>query len=91
MIASTRERHPAIVFKLPRSAERHRQGLYVPDRLAEIVRGVRFRDDDSVTACEDQPLPDLILQIGHTHDTTGGARDNLSWPTPAVRGKHDWR
>ena len=44
----------ALVFKLARSAERHWRRLNGSDRLAEIVRGVRFRDGEPVTAAEDQ-------------------------------------
>jgi putative transposase len=44
----------ALVFKLARSAERHWRRLNGSDRLAEIVRGVRFRDGEAVTAAEDQ-------------------------------------
>ena len=44
----------AMVFKLTRSAERHWRRLNGSDRLAEIVRGVRFRDGEAVTAAEDQ-------------------------------------
>jgi transposase-like protein len=44
----------AMVFKLARSAERHWRRLNGPDRLAEILRGVRFRDGEAVTVAEDQ-------------------------------------
>ena len=44
----------AMVFKLARSAERHWRRLNGSERLAEIVRGVRFRDGEPVTAAEDQ-------------------------------------
>jgi len=44
----------AMVFKLARSAERHWRRLNGPDRLAEIVRGVRFCDGEPVTATEEQ-------------------------------------
>jgi transposase-like protein len=44
----------ALVFKLARSAERHWRRLNGSDRLAEIVRGVRFRDGEAVAAAEDQ-------------------------------------
>ena len=43
-----------MVFKLARSAERHWRRLNGSDRLAEIVRGVRFRDGEPVIAAEDQ-------------------------------------
>ena len=43
-----------MVFKLARSAERHWRRLNGSERLAEIVRGVRFRDGEAVTAAEDQ-------------------------------------
>jgi len=44
----------AMVFKLARSAERHWRRLNGSDRLAEIIRGVRFRDGEPVTTAEDQ-------------------------------------
>jgi putative transposase len=44
----------AMVFKLAKSAERHWRRLNGSDRLAEIVRGVRFRNGEAVTAAEDQ-------------------------------------
>jgi putative transposase len=44
----------AMVFKLAQSAERHWRRLNGPDRLAEIVRGVRFHDGEAVTEAEDQ-------------------------------------
>jgi transposase-like protein len=44
----------ALVFKLARAAERHWRRLDGPDRLAEVIRGVRFRDGEAVTAAEDQ-------------------------------------
>ena len=44
----------AMVFKLAKSAERHWRRLNGSDRLAEIVRGVRFCDGEAVTAAEDQ-------------------------------------
>jgi transposase-like protein len=44
----------AMVFKLAKSAERHWRRLNGSDRLAEIVRGVRFRDGEPVIAAEDQ-------------------------------------
>ena len=44
----------ALVFKLAKSAERHWRRLNGPDRLAEVIRGVRFRDGEAVTEAEDQ-------------------------------------
>ena len=44
----------AMVFKLARAAERHWRRLNGPDRLAEVLRGVRFRDGEPVQAAEDQ-------------------------------------
>ncbi len=44
----------ALVFKLARAAERHWRRLNGPDRLAEVIRGVRFRDGEAVTEAEDQ-------------------------------------
>ena len=44
----------ALVFKLARSAEHHWRRLNGSDRLAEIIRGVRFRDGEPATAAEDQ-------------------------------------
>ena len=43
-----------MVFKLAKSAERHWRRLNGSDRLADIIRGVRFRDGEPVTAAEDQ-------------------------------------
>jgi len=39
-----------LVFKLARSAERHWRRLNGSDRRAEILRGVRFRDGEPITA-----------------------------------------
>jgi hypothetical protein len=50
----SRETALAMVFKLTRSAERHWRRLNGSERLAEIIRGVRFRDGEPVTATEDQ-------------------------------------
>ena len=44
----------AVVFKLARAAERHWRRLNGPDRLAEVIRGVPFRDGEPVQAAEDQ-------------------------------------
>jgi putative transposase len=44
----------AMVFQLARSAERHWRRLNGSQRLAEIVRGVRFCDGEAVIAAEDQ-------------------------------------
>jgi putative transposase len=44
----------AMVFKLARSAERHRRRLNGPDRLAAVIRGVRFRDGEPAQDTEDQ-------------------------------------
>jgi putative transposase len=44
----------AMVFKLAKTAERHWHRLNGPDRLAEVIRGVRFRDGEPVQAAEDQ-------------------------------------
>ena len=44
----------AMVFKLAKSAERHWRRLNGPERLAEVIRGVRFRDGEPVQAAEDQ-------------------------------------
>ena len=43
-----------MVFRLAKSAERHWRRLTGPDRLAEIIRGVRFRDGEPVHDAEDQ-------------------------------------
>ena len=50
----SRETALAMVFKLARSAERHWRRLNGPERLAEIIEGVRFRDGEPVTPAEDQ-------------------------------------
>jgi putative transposase len=44
----------AMVFKLAQAAERHWRRLNGPERLAEVIRGVRFRDGEPVQAAEDQ-------------------------------------
>jgi putative transposase len=44
----------AMVFKLAKSAERHWRRLNGSERLAEIVRDVRFRDGEAVITAEDQ-------------------------------------
>ena len=44
----------ALVFKLVEAAERHWRRLNGPDRLAEVIRGVRFRDGEPVQAAEDR-------------------------------------
>jgi putative transposase len=44
----------AMAFKLAKSAEGHWRRLNGSERLAEIIRGVRFRDGEPVTAAEDQ-------------------------------------
>ena len=49
----SRETALAMVFKLTRSAERHWR-LNSSERLPEIIRGVRFRDGEPLTAAEDQ-------------------------------------
>jgi hypothetical protein len=45
-----RDTAPARVFKLAQSAERHWRRLTGPERLAEVVRRVRFRDGEPVQA-----------------------------------------
>jgi hypothetical protein len=44
----------AIMFKLAKSPERHWRRLNGPDRLADIIRGVRFSDGTPVHYAEDQ-------------------------------------
>jgi putative transposase len=44
----------AMVFELARAAERHWRRLNGPDRLAEVIRGVRFRDGEPVQDTGDQ-------------------------------------
>ena len=44
----------AMVFSWAKSAERRWRRLNGSERLAEIVRGVRFRDGEPVTAAGDQ-------------------------------------
>jgi len=51
-VARDRARHG--LHKLTRSAERHWRRLNGSERLAEIIRGARFRDGEPVTAAEDQ-------------------------------------
>ena len=50
----SRETALAMVFELAKSAERHWRRLSGSDRLAEIVRGVRFRDGVPIHDAEDQ-------------------------------------
>jgi putative transposase len=50
----SRETALAMVFKLARSAERHWRRLNGSERLADVIRGVRFRDGEPITATEDQ-------------------------------------
>ena len=50
----SRETALAMVFKLAKSAERHWRRLNGSERLGAIVRGVRFRDGEAVTAAGDQ-------------------------------------
>src|SRR3712207_6085481 len=44
----------ATVFKLAKSAERHWRRLDGCDRLAQVIRGVRFRDGEPVQGTEEQ-------------------------------------
>lgn len=44
----------AFVFKLAKQAEGHWRRLNGSERLAEIIRGVRFRDGAAVQDAEDQ-------------------------------------
>src|SRR5215213_3056277 len=44
----------AMVFKLAKSAERHRRRLDGSQRLAQVIDGVRFRDGEPVQATEEQ-------------------------------------
>ncbi len=44
----SRETALALVFKLVNAAERHWRRLNGPDRLADVIRGVRFRDGEPV-------------------------------------------
>jgi putative transposase len=50
----SRETALAMVFKLVKAAERHWRRLNGPDRLAEVIRGVRFRDGEPVPGTEHQ-------------------------------------
>ena len=50
----SRETALAMVFKLARSAERHWRRLNGPERLAEVIRGVRFRDGEPVQDTKDR-------------------------------------
>jgi putative transposase len=50
----SRETALALVFKLVKAAERHWRRLNGPDRLAEVIRGVRFRDGEPVPGTEHQ-------------------------------------
>jgi putative transposase len=44
----------AMVFKLAKSAERHWRRLNGPDRLGQLIEGVRFRDGEAVQDAEEQ-------------------------------------
>jgi transposase-like protein len=44
----------AMVYKLAKAAERHWRRLDGTERLAQVVRGVRFRDGEPVQATEEQ-------------------------------------
>jgi transposase-like protein len=44
----------AIIFKLAKSAERHRRRLDGSERLGQLVQGTRFRDGEPIQAAEDQ-------------------------------------
>ncbi len=50
----SRETALAMVLKLATAAERHWRRLNGPERLAEVIRGVRFRDGEPVQAAGDQ-------------------------------------
>jgi putative transposase len=50
----SRETALAMVFKLAKSAERHWRRLNGPDRLGQLIEGVRFRDGQAVQDAEDQ-------------------------------------
>ncbi len=51
---SSRETALAMAFKPVKAAERHWRRLNGPDRLADVIRGVRFRDGEPVQAAENQ-------------------------------------
>ena len=50
----SRETALAMVFKLAKSAERHWRRLNGPDRLGQLIEGVRFRDGEAVQDAENQ-------------------------------------
>jgi putative transposase len=50
----SRETALAMVFKLTKSAERHWRRLNGPDRLGQLIEGVRFRDGEAVQDTEEQ-------------------------------------
>ena len=50
----SRETALAMVFKLAKSAERHCRRLNGPDRLGQLIEGIRFRDGEAVQDAEDQ-------------------------------------
>jgi transposase-like protein len=50
----SRETALAMVFKLAKAAERHWRRLNGPDRLAQVIEGVRFRDGEPVQGTEDK-------------------------------------
>ena len=50
----SRETALAMVFKLAKSAERHWRRLDGPNRLGQIIEGIRFRDGEPVQDAEEQ-------------------------------------
>ena len=50
----SRETALAMVFKLAKAAERHWRRLNGPDRLGQLIEGVRFRDGEAVQDAEEQ-------------------------------------
>ncbi len=50
----SRETALAMVFKLATAAERHWRRLNGPERLTQVIEGVRFRDGEPVQATEDK-------------------------------------
>jgi transposase-like protein len=50
----SRETALAMVFKLAKSAERHWRRLNGPDRLGQLIEGIKFRDGEAMHDAEDQ-------------------------------------
>ena len=50
----SRETARAMVFKLAKAAERHWRRLNGPDRLGQLMEGIKFRDGEAVQDHKEQ-------------------------------------